>query len=72
MTIDLNSTDYYLKCNAMKKIGYDVKRYGKRVTLIDEKNPNAEKYADLDFNNIDEALKFFMKNLQQAKVYIAA
>jgi len=68
--LKLNSTEIYKKYNAVKKAGYEIITENKNVRLIDKQNPNADKYVDLIFKNIDEALIVLAGTLLKFRIVV--
>lgn len=61
--IDIRKDSNYKKCEAIKKLGYEVKTYGKTCLLTSKKYKNLDQFVDVYYRSPDEVLTTLRKDL---------
>jgi len=64
--INLEVNSNHEKCEAIRKLGYDIERSGKGCVLTSKKYKNLDQYIDVYYRNVNEVLLTFRQELNVA------
>jgi hypothetical protein len=64
--INIYKDSNYKKCEAIKKLGYEIVNCGKSYVLTSKKNKNLDQFMNVYFRTINEIILAFKKDLYAA------
>ena len=70
--IKLYSDNNHTKCEAIKKLGYNVENYGNTYLITSKKIKNLDQFIDVYYRSINEILFTFQNDLKRIGYTIAA